>query len=139
MKQVISIHPNGTVEGLLHKKGQGVNLLALGKATVVRASEVLWCDSQQRWKVEFREGAGKYNGLIMDGYIIVDAGITGLEQLPDWAQLPNCIMGEDSILYFTSYEIAVQAEIDVLNSLRLAGKLPTWASGLFINKQPTQS
>ena len=42
MRQVITVKPFGQMEGLQHKKGQGIDLRQFGNAEINRASEVLW-------------------------------------------------------------------------------------------------
>lgn len=116
MRQVISISPEGVVSGLQHKKDQGLDLRQFGRAEIVRASEVVWDDRWQKWRVEFREGAGQYAGTILSPQQLSALGVAS--QLPAYSV---CVIL--NAVLFDEYDDAVKAEIAVLNTLRLQGKL----------------
>ena len=121
MKQVVTIGSDGTVAGLQHKPGKGFDLRKLGKADIQRASEVVWDADHQEWRVEFREGAGKYAGEILTDLIAQEAlGHTWERQFP---LLGLTRAGNARIFGFLEYDDAVAAEIKVLDGLRLRGKL----------------
>lgn len=128
MEQVITIAPDGTVSGLLHKKGQGVDLRALGgPAEIKRASEVVWNEAIQAWVVEFRAGAGRWAGFMLDQGATIAAGL-GLRpdgfvfKALEWEAFGR-VRGDLGVFTFDEYEDGVKAEIAVLNGLRLAGSL----------------
>ena len=50
-QQVITIGTDGSVKGLQRKAGQGLDLRMLGKAEIVRASEIEWSQVLQKWTV----------------------------------------------------------------------------------------
>lgn len=125
MKQVVTIGPDGTISGLQHKKGQGFDLRALGKAQIKRASEVLWSEPYQGWYVEMRGGAGRYSGWPLSRDLMRLAGdpevpphTTGLIPANGEPPQPSALT-----LLFEEYEDAVKAEIAVLDALRLKGLL----------------
>lgn len=96
--QVITVTPDGEVSALRVKKGSGLDLRSLGSTVEVeRVSEILWEEVAQKWFVKFVAGP-------MAGKFIVKPGSTA-----------TC--------YFDEYEDAVEAEIAVLNYVRLQGVL----------------
>jgi len=117
MKQVITITPSGGVVGLLHKKGQGLDLLSLGTASVVRASEVTWSDTHQKWKVEFKAGAGCFDGKVLTSDLI------GRVPPKDTLTMPTYTVEAGNVVFFDTYEDGVKAEITMLNAFRLAGEI----------------
>jgi len=108
MQQVITIGPNGSLTGLQHKPGQGVDLRQFGRADIQRASEVLHCADRQKWYVEFRH-AGTFTGKRLTHSMLFDAG----------HDLSNGQPVQDTTAYFQDYDEAVAGEIAVLNYLRL--------------------
>jgi hypothetical protein len=130
-KQVITVHPDGAVSGLLHKKGQGMDIRTLGgKASVERASEVLWSETEQAWYVEFRKGAGAaWAGRVLDEHAVLAAGRS--EQDPPFpfarrawkAFARDWTAGDYGVYLFAEYEDGVKAEIAILDALRLRGAL----------------
>jgi len=130
MRQVITVGPDGSIEGLQHKKGQGVDLRALGdKARIERASEVMWSDDAQAWYVEFRAGAGQWAGRKLDEGAVLATGRS--EQDPPFSYLRRewknfareWHAGDYGVYLFAEYEDGVKAEIATLNALRLRGAL----------------
>jgi hypothetical protein len=125
MKQIITVSPDGTVSGLQHKKGQGLDLRTLGgHAHIERASEVVWNDTIQAWFVEFRNGAGPYAGRVLTLDLLAESGIDSETFLSGglWHANPAS-QGGSGALFFSDYDDGVRAEIAVLNRLRLAGLL----------------
>jgi hypothetical protein len=129
MKQVISVSPLGGIAGLQHKPGQGMDLIALaasegGTADVVRASEIIWNNTAQKWTVEFKEGAGIYNGRMLDYYLVDACSDIGLSLHDDNGWMIAAPLSEVGLIFlFPSYDAAIKAEIAVLNTLRAAGQL----------------
>lgn len=103
--QIITISPDGVVSGLERKRGQGIDLKALGTASVVRVSHVVWREGARRgWAVVFLAGPRKDKVL----------------GPADWSEdLP---VDEDGAILFPDYDDAVAAEIAVLDRDRLAGR-----------------
>lgn len=110
--QVITIEPDGTVSGLQVKPGKGFDLRSLGAAKIERASEVIWCEPEQRWQVEIRKGAFE--------------GVTVTEDLHQaalrfWETKVHKgtveLTGKPAL--FVEYEDAVKCEIAVLDMIRL--------------------
>ena len=131
MKQVVTIGPDGTISGLLHKKGQGFDPRVLGKAQIERASEVVWLDMEQAWVVEFRSGAGRWAGAVLDQAVLMVADLgfeTGTVPFDfkgfAWDAYGRVHQqGDHGVLLFENYEDGVKAEIAVLDALRLKGLL----------------
>lgn len=103
--QVISISPKGEVSGLQVKPGKGFDLRKLGKAKIERASEVLFNEDNQKWYVQIVKG--KYAGDT----------VTYMRHQRALGEpvMTNC----DFTLHFNEYDEAVQAEIAVLDHIRL--------------------
>jgi hypothetical protein len=114
MQQVITIGPDGSVSGLHHKKGQGLDLRQFGKAQIERASHIVWDEQAQAWQVEVL--TGPYAGLTLTWSMWREA--THLDDCP--AALPSD-QRDDATIQFAEYEDGVRAEIMVLNALRLKG------------------
>lgn len=114
MKQVITIGTDGSISGLQHKKGKGVDLRQFGRAEIERASHIVWDDMAQLWTIEVLTGphAGKW----ITAKLWEEA--TGV---PHRAELVDPTQGADSRLGFFDYDDAVAVEVDFLNSLRRVG------------------
>ena len=104
--QVISISPNGALEALRAKKGQGLDLRQFGQAEVKRVSEILFDDKAQKFYVSFLEGQ-------LAGRILTPALYTAATGKPT-AALPGKMLFDD-------YEDGVAAEVEVLDALRKSG------------------
>lgn len=128
MGQVISILPNGEIQGLQYKPGKGLDLLSLpAQAHVVRASEILFDVDTQKWYVEFREGAGAYTGRLLDFSVVQECGEPLCDRNYDaakhWSYSKPLSFVANFTYQFSSYDLAVEAEVDVLNCLRATGKI----------------
>jgi hypothetical protein len=88
MNQSLVISPSGAISGL-QLKGAGVDLRKLGKASISRISDIVWCEASQRWQVKFLRGT-----------------LAG-QRLLDQAGIP---------LEYEEYDDAVRAEIDFVNN-----------------------
>jgi hypothetical protein len=113
MQQVITIGPDGSLSGLQHKRGQGVDLRQFGKAQIERASHIVWDEDYQAWLVELLTGPHAGKTLTWGLW----RAVTGRADCP--AALPS--ESEDSAILFADYEDGVLAEIAVLNALRVKG------------------
>ena len=137
MRQVFSISSTGAIAGLQVKPGQGFDLRALGKqvgspATITRASEIVWDETRQSWRIELREGAGQYAGhRVTVDFLREEIGqgwLVRLRTLLDIASFRRQYEGPipcegHTALLFDEYDEAVKAEIAVLDCLREMGKL----------------
>lgn len=108
MEQVITIAPDGSIETLRQKKGQGVDLRAFGEVQMERVSEVLLDEDKQEFYVRFLKGplAG----------LEVSEGLYGLIAETDFV-----LSKADERKLFPDYEDAVQAEILIWNFVSLNG------------------
>lgn len=112
-EQVITVRPDGQLSGLQVKPDQGVDLRQFGHASIKRASEVLFCENQQKWYVEFRE-AGIFSGKVLTVSMLCEANAT---------KPPTDLAEQDTAAYFDDYELAVTGEIQFLNYVRLRSQL----------------
>lgn len=125
-RQVITVGSDGSLQGLQHKPGQGLDLRQFGAAKIERASEVVWHEGEQAWVVEFRAGAGSLNGNILDEHDVMAAGLDvmnpGFKSIRGaWTPFGRT-QGEDpAVLLFADYDEAVKAEVAVLDGLRANG------------------
>lgn len=121
-RQVITVGLDGSLQGLQHKPGLGLDLRQFGAAQIVRASEVTWNQDIQMWVVEFRDGPCK--GELLDQDHVRAAGLDvanpGFRHTPFWEVFERD--GADGgVLAFPDYDEAVKAEVAVLDGLRLNG------------------
>jgi hypothetical protein len=116
-RQVITVHPDGSITGLQRKRGDGFDLRQMGKVDIRRASHIVWCAETQKWFIELLEGP--YAGLMVthqiysralsgDGYTLKPR----IENVGKWDEL-----------LFDDYDDAVRTEIAVLDGMRLRGWL----------------
>lgn len=116
MKQVITIGPDGSISGLQRKRGQGVNLQALGHARTERVSEIKWSEDKQAWFVLPIQGPFSGKPLTKEMWA---------EHLPE-RSLPEGFDQEDhwspeDVILFADYDDAVKAEIAFLDAARRRG------------------
>lgn len=116
MQQIITIAPNGIMSGLQVKKGRGVDLRQFGPAKIERASEIVFNDRYQAWSVLLLKAGGRGHALVTEA-LYHEA--TGLQGWPEGCQE----LTAGGHLLFGDYDDAVQAEIAVLDGLRLKGEL----------------
>lgn len=117
MQQVITIHPDGSLFGLQHKRGQGIDLRQFGEAQIRRETLIEWYQPRQKWYIRW---ANTKEGIWSESTFSnadVDPGEFGGSICRD------PLLGYDNTLYFTEYEDAVAAEIAVIQSLQLSGVL----------------
>lgn len=105
-EQVITINPDGSMETLRQKKGQGVDLREFGAVEMERVSEITLDDKSQKYYIRFLSGplAGRY--------------------LSHWLYSLVCgkeimLMDGPTPVLFEDYEDAVGVEIEFLNTVRL--------------------
>lgn len=104
-EQVITIHQDGSISGLQRK--DGLDLRQFGKCKISRASEIVWTEDKQLWRVQFMNGPIKF----LTTKIFLEAGCKEAEGIT---------LGQ-GFVYFKEYDDAVKAEIQVLDYLRLQG------------------
>lgn len=112
MQQVITIGADGHIAGLQRKPGQGLDLRQFGKATIERASEIVWAEGSQKWFVSVLTGpfAGRFLSDSLWHDHVCDL-------------IPAEATVEFGKLMFDEYDDAVRAEIEFLDGLRMAGRL----------------
>lgn len=123
-QQVITFQPDGTVSGLQMKKGRGLDLRSLGKASIVRASEIVWNEDRQGWHVQIMDAPGMeaIKGVQVTAKMIDTAGLGDKANAminADKAQRPA---DADTAVLFFDYEDAVEMEIAFLDAWRLRGR-----------------
>lgn len=106
--QVITINPDGTMEGLRRKSGEGIDLRPFGLADITRTSDICFESKEQKFFVRFLEGPLKSRVLTYTLY----AFCTGK---------PVVFSNDKPIMYFDEYEEAVEFEIEVLDAVRTKG------------------
>lgn len=123
-QQVITIDPYGAISGLQRKRGQGVDLRAFGPVDIHRASEIVWYPRPQQWCVHLLvPDAALHVARNDDGDVVLTREayerVTGLEG-PD---VEFATDDETGRLEFEDYDDAVKVEVEVLDALRLQGKV----------------
>jgi hypothetical protein len=117
-KQVITIGPDGSIAGLQHKAGKGLDLRQFGKAEIERVSLIEWDAEQQGWYVLFLATHTVIDGSKLT-YSMWDALLEGTE-----IEGARGDAGETTQpVLFQEYDDGVKAEIAYLNALRLAGHM----------------
>jgi hypothetical protein len=117
MQQVITIHPDGSMSGLQHKRGKGVDLCQFGRASIERASHILWDEMGQCWFVEILTGPHAGKSLTQSLW----SGVTGQAECRLSVSAGVADVAPETVLGFADYDDAVAAEVVFLNSLRLKG------------------
>lgn len=114
LKQVITIGPDGSISGLDRKKGEGINLKALGRADVVRASQIEWHEgeSARGYKIEFLTGPRQGTTLTVNEF-----SKYACDELPEVLNPQD----GDGIALFEDYGECVKVEIKILDSDRIKG------------------
>lgn len=112
-RQVITVHPDGSISGLQRKSGEGVDLRQFGKADIQRASDIQWDVEAQSWTVCVLEEDTRYSLTASRLYAV-----------SGFRELPSCVVSENDVLLFKEYASAVDAEIFYLDNKRLNGRKP---------------
>ena len=112
--QVITIGQTGSLLGLRSKKGEGVDLRKLGPAKIRRITNIVWADDCQKWFIVWASGM----------------------RSGDRVQVPTCLwavsmesLASYETVFFRDYEDAVSAEVEVIQTLQLAGNYRELISG----------
>jgi hypothetical protein len=116
-KQVITVGPDGSMSGLQRKPSEGVDLRQFGRASITRASEILWHEPAQRWTI--RVLSEPFRNMPVTAAMVRAIGL-------EPAGFVGCCV-DDTVsagtLSFLDYDQAVAAEIAFLDALRVAGRL----------------
>jgi hypothetical protein len=108
-KQVFVLSIGGGIKGTHLRAGnKGIDISKLGKASITRASDIIWKEEYQRWSVYLLEGS--YNNSYLTKGLYYK--ITG-EHVP-----AHVLVGEDGLLLCETHEEAVSLEVRFLNSYR---------------------
>lgn len=113
MRQVITIGPDGSIHGLCHKRGQGLDLRKLGKADIERITLIEWDADRQAWFIRWASGS-------MAEWHPQDFRSAGVS----FAEFNGSEGGADAPVLFDEYEDAVAAEVAVYQQLQIAGRAP---------------
>ncbi len=114
-RHVVSLSSLGGLGALKTKKGQGVNLLALGQAKITRVTLIEWAEEHQQWFIKWVKG--EHKGKLWDCSTFSKAEVS----TDPWpVSLSSMSMG--GVVYFQEYEDAVSAEIAVVQALQTSGK-----------------
>lgn len=117
-KQVITIDTNGNISGLQVKPGRGVDLQRMArdigtKAQTERVSEIAWDEMEQAWFVL------PIRGFFKDCAITQD---TWEAYCPFPPQGMTRVQHDTKVLLFEDYEMAVKAEVQILDAARSMGR-----------------
>jgi len=118
-QQVITIRPDGSLFGLQHKRGKGVDLRGFGHAEIKRVTLIVWDAKSQHWYIRF-------NDERVDGRINKGQGTWGTDLFHAAGVNYHDYRGTRgflSTILFRDYEDAVDAEIAVVQSLQKCGEL----------------
>jgi len=119
-KQLITINPDGSIEGLQVKKGRGVDLRQFGTANIERITNIEWAAEEQKWFIRFL--LGELAGCLASANVVrATAGY--IENLP--CPNPNLtapVNGTPGTLLWDDYDDAVKAEIAIIQAARKAGR-----------------
>lgn len=115
-KQVVTIHPDGTMSGLQRKAGQGLDLRQFGPVDIERASQIVWSAERQAWFIELQ--MRPFTGQQVSATLWALAGYT---VWPEEAHAPST--HPDDPMLFDDYDDAVRVEIRLLDGLRVRGEL----------------
>lgn len=122
MQQLITIMPDGKMVGLQFKKGRGLDLKGFGPAQIERSSLIEWDEDAQAWFVRLLKVGEDGLVLTWDYIATVFTRAEFFAKRQGW--LLDGTFGdmndEKDRLLFTEYDDAVRAEIDVIQTLRMA-------------------
>lgn len=117
-KQVITIDTNGNISGLQVKPGRGVDLQRMArdvgsKAQTERVSEIAWDETEQAWFVFPIRGFFKNQSITRD---------TWEAYCPFPPEGLTRVQHPTNVLLFEDYEMAVKAEVKILDAAREMGR-----------------
>lgn len=113
-KQVITILPDGRMQGLDHKR-KGLDLRQFGKAKTERVTLIEWEETRQRWFIVWTDRV-YFPPQNWTRQTFADAGVS----TDPWpVQFDSLAM--DETVFFVDYEDAVAAEVAVIQAMQLKG------------------
>jgi hypothetical protein len=123
-RQVITVNPDGSIFGLQHKRGQGVDLRKLGHAKVKRETLIEWDEARQAWTIRWTTPErDEWGQLEWDHGTFRRAGVD--HRAHGGFVYPSTVPDAHAewAVFFDDYEDAVAAEVAVIQALQVAGKL----------------
>lgn len=125
MRQVITIGPDGSIHGLCHKRGQGLDLRKLGKADIERITLIEWDAERQAWYIRWTTPERDADEqLEWDCETFRRSGVTPQDH--GGFVHPGAVPDGHAewTVFFIDYEDAVAAEVAVYQQLQIAGRAP---------------
>jgi hypothetical protein len=120
--QVITVRPDGSIFGLQHKRGQGIDLRQFGHAEVKRATIIEWDQHKQEWFIRWVSEDALLDGLSWDYDTFKNAQVN-YEDFQGQAVAELSDDEGDFVVYFQDYEDAVAAEVAVIQAMQVAGEI----------------
>jgi hypothetical protein len=120
--QVITVRPDGSIFGLQHKRGQGIDLRKFGHAEVKRATIIEWDQHNQEWFIRWVSEDALLHGLSWDYDTFKNAQVN-YEDFQGQAVAELSDDEGDFVVYFQDYEDAVAAEVAVIQAMQVAGEI----------------
>lgn len=116
-QQIITIRPDGSIAGLQHKKGKGLDLRQLGKAAIRRITKIIFCENSQKWFIEWepRYIAEKREVL----FSVWQSSLFNQYEV-QWSDFKG-EENDNKTIMFDDYDDAVKAEVALVQSMQLAG------------------
>jgi len=126
-EQIISIAPDGTIYGL-DFKSKGVSLRDFGECEIERVTSIEWNAERQKWFIKWtcaRHIVDRDEEVIWTDKTFSDAGFIDVTEFDGNIDHDESCerMAEHDVIFFEHYEDANAAEVAVIQSLRLHGKL----------------
>jgi hypothetical protein len=131
--QVVSISPTGEVSSLRTPAKAGLDLRTLGPCKVQRATDIVFCEHVQAFKIQFLENGGTpFAGRVLtkglwEQHCGPGIPATAFIQKGEVGKGASVVFEGKSaassgpVLYFLDYEDAVIEEVCFLNAARRAG------------------
>lgn len=126
IEQIISIASDGTIYGL-DFKAKGVSLRDFGDAQIERVTSIEWNTERQKWFIVWsldRHADARHEDAWTDK-TFEDAGFNDVTDFDGNFDHDDCCenYANTPVVFFERYEDANAAEVAVIQSLRLHGKL----------------
>jgi hypothetical protein len=108
--QVISVKTDGSIKGLQFK-GKGIDLRDFGHAAIKRATDIEWCETEQKWKIKFLQGRlrNRYADRFLCAFLAQGRDDTAVD-------------GGEGLLLFNDYDSAVATEVELIQAAVKGGK-----------------
>ena len=106
-RQVLTFGCDGTISGIDYKE-KGINIKSLGKASMVRATDILWHEdnNSKGYYISFLSGPRKETCLLAEE----------AKYLPFEYEVSN-----EGLALYSTYDLCIKVEIFVLDKDRLQG------------------